>query len=424
MYFSFIYFLKKIYFLFGLLFLLSCSPSEIVAQSALKEVYFPKNVSTTSRTINFQNKQMFKLSDIGVYASNEFQGARLNAFEKLNDSTISVSIEPENVPINNSAYYSFLIWAKEKKDIYLKFEYPSEYKHRYIPKIKTVDGGWQQLNKKNIVKNGNGAIVKLNIDRTPILISAQELATSKDTEKWINGLIAGKEDYARILSAGKSKFNRNIPVLDIYKGSKEKKPIVVLMTRQHPPEVTGFFAYQYFLETILSESELSNTFLENYRVLAFPIINPDGVDLGNWRHNGGGIDLNRDWSIYNQPETRNVATFITNAKNKSDGEIILGLDFHSTYKDVFYTNKTRSKTTMPNFVGDWFSALEQNIPNYIVNEKSSDSRTPNTKGWFLYGHDAVGITYEIGDSTPKDKIELVGTVSANEMMRILTEYIK
>nr|WP_299000879.1 M14 family metallopeptidase [uncultured Allomuricauda sp.] len=421
--FPIVHYVKRIVSLLFLQFLVFCYPSEIVAQSESKKVYFPWVLNTTSVTINFQEKQTFKLEDIGVFASNEFQGARLNGFEKLNDSTISVAINPENTPINNSAFYAFVIWADEKKEIYLKFEYPLGYKHRYRPKIKTVSGGWTKLKKKDVVKKGNGALVRLDIDKTPMLISAQELITSKDTEKWIASLIEGKE-YARLLSAGRSKFRRNIPVLDIYKGEKDEKPIVVLMTRQHPPEVTGFFAYQFFMETILSESELSNKFLENYRVLAFPIINPDGVDMGNWRHNGGGVDLNRDWSMYNQPETRNVSNFITKAADESGGKIILGLDFHSTYKDVFYTNKTRARTTMPNFVGDWFKALEKHIPNYKVNEKSNDSRTPNSKGWFLYGHDAVGITYEIGDSTPKEKIELVGTVSAKQMMRILMERIE
>ncbi len=394
---------------------------EMDAQTALKEVYFPKSVNTVSRSISFQNKQTFELTDIGIYASNEFQGARLNDFKKLNDSTVAVFIEPENIPINNSAYYSFLLWAESEKEIYLNFKYPSKYKHRYRPKIKRVDGGWKKLKKKDVVKDGNGAIIKIHVGKTPILVSAQELSTSKATEKWINTLVSGREDYVHLLSAGKSKFQRNIPVLDIYKGSKQGKPIVVLLTRQHPPEITGFFAYQFFLETILEESELSNTFLEKYRVLAFPIVNPDGVDLGHWRHNGGGVDLNRDWAVFNQPETRNVATFITNSKNEGGGKIILGLDFHSTYKDIFYTNKTRAKTAMPNFIPQWFKSLEKNIPNYKVNENKNDSKTPNTKGWFLYGHDAVGITYEIGDSTPKKKIKLIGKVSALEMMRILVE---
>jgi hypothetical protein len=39
--------------------------------------------------------------------------------------------------------------------------------------------------------------------------------------------------------------------------------------------------------------------------------------------------------------------------------------------------------------------------------------------WFLYSQNAVGITYEIGDATPRDRIKLVGIVTAKEMMKIL-----
>jgi len=160
-------------------------------------------------------------------------------------------------------------------------------------------------------------------------------------------------------------------------------------------------------------------FLDQYRILAFPILNPDGVDMGHWRHNAGGVDLNRDWSAYKQPEIKKVVSFIDKTSKKDSGKIILGLDFHSTWHDVFYTNKTRKETTLPNFVSDWFAALEKNIPNYKVNEEAGNSTKPVSKGWFLYGHDAVGITYEIGDTTPKKSIELFGSVSAEQMMRII-----
>ncbi|MGK0378530.1 MAG: murein tripeptide amidase MpaA [Patiriisocius sp.] len=109
-----------------------------------------------------------------------------------------------------------------------------------------------------------------------------------------------------------------------------------------------------------------------------------GVDLGHWRHNAGGVDTNRDWSKYNQPEIRQVVQFITKASKKDKGKIILRLDFHSTYEDVFYINKTRKSTTLPNFIEDWFVALEANIPDYKVNEAASNSTKPVSKGWFLY----------------------------------------
>ena len=148
-------------------------------------------------------------------------------------------------------------------------------------------------------------------------------------------------------------------------------------------------------------------------------MNPDGVDLGHWRHNAGGVDTNRDWSFYNQPEIKTTVDYITKILNKNNSKLLLGLDFHSTYYDVFYTNTERKLTALPEFLPKWFSSLEERIPEYKVNEKPSNSKQPTSKGWFLYAHKAVGVTYEIGDDTPRDRIKLIGKESAQAMMRIL-----
>jgi hypothetical protein len=403
--------MKKIVLILFLLISLGCS--------SLKEVSFKNYVDTTTKNINKQKKVIYSIADIGVYASNKFDGARLNGFEKVNDSTVRAIIKPENTPINNSAYYSFKIWSSNKKTIYIQFDYPNGFEHRYIPKIKTISTSWKQINKENISIKNNFFSFKLELAKDTTWVSAQELITSADTRDWYTNLIIDKTNYVLLKSAGKSTLGKELPVLDIYRGKKEQKPIVVLLTRQHPPEVTGFFAFQEFLTTILKENRLTSQFLNKYRVLAFPIVNPDGVDLGHWRHNAAGVDTNRDWSKYNQSEIRQIVKFILKASKKDKGRIILGLDFHSTYKDVYYTNKSRKKTTLPNFIEDWFTAIEAKIPNYTVNEKASDSSIPVSKGWFLYGQNSVGITYEIGDDTPRDKIKLVGKVTAEEMMKIL-----
>ena len=208
-------------------------------------------------------------------------------------------------------------------------------------------------------------------------------------------------------------------VIDINKGNPREKPVVVLITRQHPPEVTGYLAFKSYLSTILDESDLSSAFLEKFRVLAFPLMNPDGVDLGHWRHNAGGIDLNRDWSAYNQKETKTTVDFISKTLKDNNSQLVLGIDFHSTFYDVFYTNEERASTSMPYFLDSWFSSLEENIPNYEVNEQPSVSKQPVSKGWFLNAHKAVGIVYEIGDNTPRDRIQLIGKESALSMMKIM-----
>ena len=85
---------------------------------------------------------------------------------------------------------------------------------------------------------------------------------------------------------------------------------------------------------------------KKYRVLAFPLINPDGVDLGHWRHNASGVDTNRDWGRYRQPEIKSIVKFIHKIKKRDNNKIVMGLDFHSTYYDVFYTNVERESTPL------------------------------------------------------------------------------
>ena len=397
---------------FSFLLFLSCS--------GVTPVAFETSVDTRDKPIQYQEKKTFELLNLGVYASNEFDGARLNGFEKLNDSTVKVLIRPENEPINPSPHYAFNLWSSSSKDIYLAFSYPSGAKHRYTPKIKDNNTSWQEVDTTDFHTIDSLFAVRVSLDQQPITLAAQELANSKQVKDWYTQLIKGK-DYVHAQQYGTSKLGRELNVLDIYKGDKEGKPIVVLLTRQHPPEVTGYLAYQSFLETILKENDLTEKFLEEYRVLAFSLLNPDGVDLGHWRHNAGGIDLNRDWSEYHQPETRAAAKFIDKQVKKYNTTLVLGLDFHSTYRDVFYTNEQRAGTRLPNFIDSWFSALEAEIPSYEVNEASSNSKKPVSKGWFLKRHDAVGITYEIGDTTPRERIDEIGQISAREMMKILID---
>ena len=391
-----------------------------VGCASAPEVLFKDRVDTETKSISYQQKRTFIFAESGVSFSNQFEGARLNAVDQLNDSTYIVFIQPENEPINHSPFYAFNVWSSSAKEITLKFKYPGKYKHRYIPKIKS-NGVWSVADSLNFQYDENFSSLKLQINAIAKTVSGQELHTSSIVYSWVDQLIEGKESFVRSKTIGKTRLKRPFRVLDIYKGTAKNKPVLVLLTRQHPPEVTGYFAFQAFLSTILEENKLSTSFLEHYRILAFPLMNPDGVDLGHWRHNAGGVDTNRDWSFYHQPEIKITVDYITQVLKKNNSKLVLGLDFHSTWYDVFYTNKERESTSFPEFLPKWFSSLEHHIPDYKVNEQSSNSTKPVSKGWFLYGHNAVGVTYEIVDDTPRDRIQLIGEESAKAMMRILEE---
>ncbi|SNZ01157.1 M14 family metallopeptidase [Flagellimonas pacifica] len=401
--------------------LVMCFAAIIVSCAGPRRITFTNPVDTKDKPIALQQKRVEFVPEMGIYISNDFPSARLNQLSVKNDSTLILRIQPENAPINNSAYFAFKTWATSNKVVNFQFEYPEGYKHRYVPKYQIARGPWVQADSLMFAVKDSIATLRFNISKDTALIAAQELQTTNNVKDWYTNISQKNSDVSRLKVVGKTHLGKDIPMMDIYKGTKDNKDIIVLLTRQHPPEVTGYLAFQSFLETVLESGELSDAFLEKYRVLAFPLMNPDGVDLGHWRHNAGGVDLNRDWSKYRQPEVYAVAHQIEQIIEEEEVRVLLGLDFHSTWHDVFYTNVERESTNLPNFVSDWFAQLEANIPDYEVNEKSAISTRPVSKGWFLKRFNAVGITYEIGDETPRDFITLKGKVSAYEMMKLLTE---
>ena len=127
-----------------------------------KQVVFKDVVDTTTKKISYQQKKVFTVKELGVYASNDFDGARLNDFYKKNDSTAYAVINPENIPINNSAYYAFKIWAEAEKPFYVEFKYPEGYRHRYLPKIK-FNNSWKEIDSLNLYLKDSLATIKLNL---------------------------------------------------------------------------------------------------------------------------------------------------------------------------------------------------------------------------------------------------------------------
>ncbi len=378
---------------------------------------FPMPEDTETKSINLQLKTSYRFD--GVYADNEFDGARMNGFRQVNDSTFRVIISPENTPINQSSYYSFRLRSEQKRKIDLEIEY-SEHLHRYVPKLSFDRKHWTALDstKFDTLKAGNLATLKLEIDEQALFVSAQELYCSAENESWIDSLSTKHEFLAKV-NTGNSKLGRDIWCLDIYKGEKKSKDVIVIFGRLHPPEITGYFAMQTFVETMLTSELLSEQFLEKYRVIVYPMINPDGVDMGHWRHNAGGIDINRDWSHYRQEECKVVANHLVETTKRNKNKVILGLDFHSTQEDVYYTLTSNRKSHIFGFKDLWLNAIDNSIPGYSPNDEPYDLNQPITKGWFYLQFGAEGITYEVGDETDRAFVRQKAKVAAIEMMKLL-----
>lgn len=376
---------------------------------------FPRPVDTTTKPIELQTKKTYQTGN--VFASNEFDAARLNNFKHVEGNQYQATIKPENLPINHSAYYAFKLWSNTKESIQLELNYTYA-QHRYPPKVSKDGENWTLLaaDKVQLAKDSINVFLDLDLDTDTLWVAAQEIQSTQHVKKWCEQ--SAKIDGAINTSIGQSKLGKPLLLLDIGEGEPKEKDIIVVLSRQHPPEVTGYFAMQAFIDEILKDKPLSNSFRKKYRLLVFPLMNPDGVDLGHWRHSSAGIDLNRDWAYYHQPENQQIANYIVKTAKKQKSNVVLGLDFHSTWWDVYYTNKGTSKH-LPKFKDAWLWNVHQSLGEPNINERSSNLRAPVSKGWFHTQFGAVGVTYEIGDDTPRDFIKKKGSVSAIEMMKLL-----
>jgi hypothetical protein len=384
-----------------------------------------QKVSTETVPIQLQYKGCFDLGT-GIYMSNQFEGARLNGAARTNDTLISVLIAPENSPINMSPWYAFKLWSEQPRDIYVKLSYPKDVFHRYHPKVSPDGKKWLALDSANMhatmtsyknIQVPKSLTMKLSVGPDTMWISAQELITSNHVDQWMRGLESSP--YVERDTIGLSHEGRPVNLLRI--GDSDDQRMIMVISRQHPPEVPGFLAMQAFVETLCAHTELAETFRSKYNTYVVPVANPDGVYHGHWRHNRGGVDLNRDWDEFNQPETSAIRDFMKQRTKASGGKFYFGVDFHSTFRDIYYTIIPELKGNMPGLVPELIEATAQEFPDYTPNIEPGWANGPtNTSTSFLFFEfGAEALTYEIGDLTPRDFIQKKGEVSATKLMELM-----
>lgn len=402
----------------GTLVLASCTSKRYEA----KKVKHDPPVNTESKEIAYQEKMAYSFNEGTISFDNNFDAARLNDCQQVNDSTFTVLITPENQPINFSPWYAFRIVSAKRQDIYINIEYKGS-RHRYRPKVSFDCINWDLIPEDNVAfyPDTMGITIRHTLSSDTSWISAQEIENSR---KVMNYWSTRTEDSStELITIGETPLGRPLIMLDLSDGDKKGVPVVAILGRQHPPEITGYYAMKAFVNRILEEDDLARNFRQTYRVLVFPLVNPDGVDLGHWRHNSGGIDLNRDWGAYNQPEVRIISDRIVFESISNRSDLILGMDFHSTGKDVYYTNKLAAADQKPGgFKEEWLKAMDEIIPGEAENEEPTNIYPSLiSKNWFYNQFKTEAIIYEVGDTMPRDFIEYKAKVAAEVMMKILNQ---
>lgn len=104
-------------------------------------------------------------------------------------------------------------------------------------------------------------------------------------------------------------------------------PVIVLSARVHPGETNSSYVMRGLVEYLSDPLEPSAQKLRtHYRIIIIPMLNPDGVVLGNYRCAMAGLDMNREWKRANLKTTPPV--FHLKKLMKSHNNVVLYCDLH------------------------------------------------------------------------------------------------
>jgi predicted deacylase len=345
-----------------------------------------------------------------------FSGSGNLSCEVIKSDYIKIFINPElDDSINPSPWFAFRK-SEHSKSIKLALDYKN-YHHRYHPKISIDKKSWNKIDEANISKIENGKVIVIDFSPSSQknYVASQELITNFWYNKWYNEL----ENSGRVRREviGFSVLKNPIPMFFVEKNINN--PYILILGRQHPPEVTGAFAMRGFINQLLNKNSLSDSFLKNYNILFVPLMNPDGVMNGYWRYNENKKDLNRDWGIFIQPETDAVNKKLTELKNK---KLALFIDFHSTFKNLFYISDIAEESPLKNFLKDWLldsrkSLSEANYKYEIINSLNKDNGV--SKNYIYNKYKIPSVTYEVSDNEDRDVIQQSSSILAINLMELL-----
>lgn len=368
------------------------------------------------------------LCNTGLYEiSANHEGARANSCQVFNPRGVILSIEPEDSPpINPSPWFGFHVRARNANEqgvVMVTLRYSTS-RHRYAPRT-SVDGRqWTPLPERKWLAHEDGrATMELKPGADGLFVSAQENLGLGFYEEWRRST-AERFNGIRWRSIGETRGGRPIFAAETAPGAPR---YLLFIGRQHPPEVPGALMFKAFAERLLEDrsracddpSSIKCAFYTRHSLVFIPNLNPDGIALGHWRHNLDGTDLNRDWGTFEQPETRAVRDLV-NSLEDSGSAIAVMLDFHATWRNVFYVPTLKDVTRPPAFATRWLRLARASGSAYEFEQAPRSSEdTTIAKNYFYRRFGVPAITVETGDDTPRGEIASTARVLADALVAVI-----
>lgn len=349
----------------------------------------------------------------GIRVETNFPGAGRHDCIVAPDGSIVISVDHEPAlveGINPSPWFAFKIISESAREATVTLDY-TDYTHRYNPWIKRDGAEWERLITDSLTLNDRKtrATLKVPVSSSGTIVSAQPISPASDNIGWTRNALSGR-GFSEA-TYGKSRDGRDL-VGFVGGGGIE---VIVVLTRQHPPETTGQEAYRGFVERLMKRDDaIAVSFRGRHRMVLAPMPNPDGVEAGNWRLNAGGVDLNRDWGQFTQPETKALSEWIV--AQAGDRRVVAMMDFHSTDRTVIYAPPLDAPSPTIGFLPHLKQAFDTRLNSPPEWSYSHNATGGTSKGWALEALKAPGVTVELWDQASMEDARALGAAAADAMI--------
>lgn len=324
----------------------------------------------------------------------DFEGASQSTCVIEGARAFRIVVSPEHAPpINPSPWYAFRYQAAPGPDVTISIDYLFG-EHRYVPKLTDAEGTRVLV----FEEEAEGKVATFAIPPGAGLVSGQEVFDAARYERGYERL--ERSDHVSRTTIGQSRDGNAIVGLRM--GNPQAPHLIVLLGRAHPPEVSGAIAMEAFLETLVELYDSGDIDPAKFQVLAVPLLNPDGVMRGHWRANLGGLDLNRDWGLFTQPETAAVGRWLDALG--ADAKPVAMIDFHSTQSNLFYVQGAdETDAAQEDFLQDWLGRSMGGFDEYPfrIERRNANPGSGPSKNWFNARFGIPAYTYEVGDETDR-----------------------
>ena len=182
-----------------------------------------------------------------------------------------------------------------------------------------------------------------------------------------------------------------------------------IVARQHAAEVTGSWLVEGLIDFVLSSDPRAIALRQGSVFNIVPMMNPDGVVVGNYRDNSAGVNLNREWNSASATESPSVLAAIEAIDQwVADGHSFDWFgDIHSTSGNFPHFGFHAASSVLPplydappNYHADsvaFLNLLESYDPDFDPTQGASTSTdTRLAREFETFRHGVLAFTFEAG----------------------------